>query len=135
MVRNDAETPLLDDMDDVDPEANDQGYPIDRAEIERILGDSHLDDRVSISSNQQEQLVGKGGLTDWGRGRMSVYDEGNRLIICDEEGQSFCNSHCAWYEDADLQAMFRSARSAKKDRTQRFSCTANLKTMCMYASR
>lgn len=89
MVREDVETPLLGGSeDDVDHAAGDQGYPISRAEIERILGDAHLDDRVSISSNQQEQLVGKGGLEEWGRGRMSVYDEGHCLVICDEEGQS-----------------------------------------------
>ena len=71
-----------------DAERNDHGYPIGRDEIERILGESHLDDRVSISSGQQEQLVGKGGLEKWGRGRMSVYDEGHCLVICDQEGES-----------------------------------------------
>lgn len=103
MVREDREqdeeSPLLSqDPDDPerirerdpegDAERDDHGFPIGRDEIERIMGDSHLDDRVSISSRQQEQLVGKGGLERWGRGRMSVYDEGHCLVICDEDGRS-----------------------------------------------
>lgn len=88
MVRADEETPLLSSESPNPREGGDQGYSIGRDEIERILGDSHLDDRVSISSRQQEQLVGKGGLGSWGRGRMSVYDEGSCLMICDEDGES-----------------------------------------------
>lgn len=90
----DEETPLLSNSNsdeaqaDTEAQDEDRGYPIERTEIERILGESHLDDRVSITSNQQEQLVGKGGLGAWGRGRISVYDEGNCLMICDEDGES-----------------------------------------------
>ena len=89
----DEETPLLSDSErDRDPEGDaerdDHGFPIDRTEIERILGDRHLDDRISISSHQREELVGQGGLGQWGRGRMSVYDEGHCLVICDQDGES-----------------------------------------------
>ena len=88
----DEESPLLNNDTERDPEGDaerdDRGFPIGRDEIERILGERTLDDRVSISSRQQEQLVGKGGLESWGRGRMSVYDEGHCLVICDEDGQS-----------------------------------------------
>jgi hypothetical protein len=77
----DEETPLL------DSEENDHGYPIDREEIERILGERHLDDAVSINSGQRQELVGKGGLSSWGRGKISVYDEGNCLMICDQDGK------------------------------------------------
>jgi len=67
---------------------NDHGFPISRAEIERILGDDHLDDAMSINSGQRQELVGKGGLSKWGRGKLSVYDEGNCLMICDQDGKS-----------------------------------------------
>jgi len=66
---------------------NDHGFPIGREEIERILGESHLDDAMSIKSGQRLELVGKGGLKAWGRGKLSVYDEGNCLMICDEDGK------------------------------------------------
>jgi len=66
---------------------NTQGFPIDREEIQRILGEDHLDDAMSINSGQREQLVGNGGLKKWGRGKLSVYDEGSCLMICDQDGK------------------------------------------------
>lgn len=77
---SDEETPLL-------SQDNDHGFPIDRDEIQRILGESHLDDGISINSGQRQQLVGEGGLKAWGRGKISVYDEGNCLMICDQDGE------------------------------------------------
>jgi hypothetical protein len=67
---------------------NTQGFPIDREEVQRILGEDHLDDAMSINSGQRQQLVGQGGLSKWGRGKLSVYDEGNFLMICDQDGKS-----------------------------------------------
>jgi hypothetical protein len=66
---------------------NDHGFPIEREEIERILGAPQLDRAMSINSGQRQELVGDGGLKAWGRGKLSVYDEGNCLMICDEDGE------------------------------------------------
>ena len=63
------------------------GQPISRAEIDRILTGGHGDEE-SLDSRQEDALVGKcSGLKDWGRGRVTVFVEGNKLLICDEEGQ------------------------------------------------
>ena len=75
------ETPLLDG-----PRDRDEGEPITRKEINRILtGDKG--DAESLDSRQEDAMIGEGtGLDDWGRGRVTVFVEGNKLLICDEEG-------------------------------------------------
>jgi len=45
-------------------------------------------DAESLDSRQAEAIVGDGsGLEDWGRGRVTVFQEGSRLLICDQEGE------------------------------------------------
>jgi hypothetical protein len=63
------------------------GEPITRAEIDKILTGDHGDEE-SLDSRQEDALVGNGsGLKDWGRGRVTVFVEGSKLIICDQEGE------------------------------------------------
>jgi len=71
------------------------GEPITRAEIDKILTGNHGDEE-SLDSRQEGALLGKGsGLKDWGRGRVTVFVEGSKLLICDEEGESICiDSRC-----------------------------------------
>ena len=65
----------------------DVGEPITRAEIDKILTGDHGDEE-SLDSRQEDALVGKGsGLKNWGRGRVTVFVEGSKLLICDEEGE------------------------------------------------
>lgn len=74
------ETPLLDRV------GGDEGEPITRAEIDRILT-GNKGDEESLDSRQADELIGQGsGLKDWGRGRVTVFVEGSNLLICDEEG-------------------------------------------------
>jgi hypothetical protein len=38
-------------------------------------------------SGQQDAILGDGsGLKRWGKGKITVYNEGKRLLICDQEG-------------------------------------------------
>jgi hypothetical protein len=108
---SDEETPLL-------SQNNQHGFPIDRDEIQRILGESHLDDGMSINSGQRQELVGEGGLKAWGRGKISVYDEGNCLMICDQDGKSSSSSsfHYVYSGNADNQGMCQSGRSTRNRR-------------------
>jgi hypothetical protein len=78
-------TPLLHDS----PDEREQGEDITQAEIDQILqGDNHADVE-SLDPGQQDALIGKGsGLKDWGRGRVTVFVEGDKLLICDQEGAS-----------------------------------------------
>ena len=78
----DEESPLLGDTD-----PGDEGEPITREELDKILtGES---DRESLDSNQQDAILGHGsGLRRWGKGKIRVYNEGRRLLICDQEGES-----------------------------------------------
>lgn len=63
----------------------DHGEPINRSELDQILhGQSSNND---ISDEMRDQLLGDELSKDWGRGRVSVYDEGSCLVICDEEGE------------------------------------------------
>jgi len=63
----------------------DEGEPITRAELDRIMNGG---DAESLDSRQAEAIVGDGsGLEDWGRGRVTVFQEGSRLLICDQEGE------------------------------------------------
>lgn len=80
---DDERSPLLDRV------GGDEGEPITREELERILkGD--IGDEESLDSRQANQLIGKGsGLDDWGRGRVTVFVEGSNLLICDEEGKCY----------------------------------------------
>lgn len=79
----DEETPLIDNSGD-----RDEGKPITRKEIDRILTGDHGDEE-SLDSRQADALIGHGsGLKGWGRGRVTVFVEGNKLLICDEEGES-----------------------------------------------
>jgi hypothetical protein len=70
LVRSDNEGSEGDENSPLLSNNNDHGFPIDREEIQRILGEDHLD-----------------GLKKWGRGNLSVYDEGNCLMICDQDGE------------------------------------------------
>ena len=79
----DEETPLMGGQ-----ENRDEGEPITREEIDNILS-GVKGDAESLDSRQENQLIGKGsGLDDWGRGRVTVFVEGSKLLICDEEGVS-----------------------------------------------
>jgi hypothetical protein len=72
-------TPLLDGAE--------QGEPLDRDELRQILSQ---DPNGSLSNDQRKALLGKGsGLERWGRGRISVYNQGDQLVICDEAGECF----------------------------------------------
>lgn len=68
-------------------EPGDEGEPITRKDLDAILtGDN---DRESLDSNQQDAILGHGsGLKKWGKGKISVYNEGKRLLICDQAGKS-----------------------------------------------
>jgi hypothetical protein len=68
------------------PDPDEEGEPITRAELDRILtGDA---DQESLDSGQQNAILGDdSGLGKWGKGKISVYNEGRRLLICDEEGE------------------------------------------------
>ena len=92
LVRSDNEGSETDENSPLLSNNNDHGYPIDREEIQRILGEDHLDDAISINSGQRQQLVGEGGLKKWGRGKLSVYDEGSCLMICDQDGEWSMNA-------------------------------------------
>jgi hypothetical protein len=75
------ETPLLEGSND-----EQEGEPITNAEIDKILNGG---DQESLDSRQEEAIIGDGsGLKDWGRGRVTVFREGRKLLICDEEGES-----------------------------------------------
>jgi hypothetical protein len=65
----------------------DEGEPITREEIDKILtGDQG--DAESLDARQEDALMGhQSGLKDWGRGRVTVFVEGFKLLICDEEGE------------------------------------------------
>jgi hypothetical protein len=46
-------------------------------------------DAESLDSRQEHAVIGEGtGLDDWGRGRVTVFAEGSKLLICDEDGAS-----------------------------------------------
>lgn len=65
---------------------DDEGHSITRAELARIL--NRDGGHEELDSSQRDALVGQGsGLAKWGRGRVSVYNEGNKIVICDEEGE------------------------------------------------
>jgi hypothetical protein len=67
------------------PDPDEAGADIPRAELEQIL--SGEADRESLDSGQQDAILGDGsGLKRWGKGKITVYNEGKRLLICDQEG-------------------------------------------------
>ena len=60
----------------------DEGEPIDPNELDNL-------EEGSISSEQRQALLGEdSGLRHWGRGKVSVYNQGSQLVICDEHGES-----------------------------------------------
>lgn len=63
----------------------DQGHPISRSTLATILGDGS--EARLLDGEAQRRLTGRGsGLEQWGRGRVSVYDQGSHITICDEHG-------------------------------------------------
>lgn len=63
-----------------------QGQPIDRQTLLDILGGGS--EAQNVGGDRLKRLTGQGsGLEDWGRGRVSVYDEGSHITICDEQGE------------------------------------------------
>jgi hypothetical protein len=84
-------TPLLDNDSSPHPKptasnAGDEGEPITREDLDRIMNGGDVE---SLDSRQEDAILGEGsGLKDWGRGRVTVFREGGKLIICDQEGES-----------------------------------------------
>lgn len=69
----------------LEQENADEGEPILRHRLDEILkGASSSSD---VSSEVRVALLGDELSKDWGRGRVSVYDEGSCLVICDEDGR------------------------------------------------
>lgn len=65
-----------------------EGATLSQDDLQRLTSNNDSPDG-ELSSAQREALLDEGsGLKDWGRGKVSVYNEGSNLIICDEEGES-----------------------------------------------